>query len=111
MPVQQRGNDQAIENLTTLTIPCFSMDRCVSMDFIIGIPKLGNKPVIMVVVDRFSKYAHFCALPHPFTPTSVAQFFLDQIFKPHGVPTSIVSDRNPTFTNKFLQELFNLQAT
>jgi len=44
----------------------------VSMDFIIGLLKSGNMLVIMVVVDRLSKYAHFCALPHPFTPTLLA---------------------------------------
>jgi len=83
----------------------------VSMDFITGLPKSGNKSVIMVVVDRLSKYAHFCALPHPFTPTLVAQTFMDQIFKLHGMPTSIVSDRDPIFTSNFWQELFRIQGT
>jgi hypothetical protein len=81
------------------------------MEFIVGLPKAGNKSVIMVVVDRLSKYAHFCALPHPFTPTMVAQVFIDHIFKLHGMPTSIVSDRDPTFTNTFWKELFKLQGT
>jgi hypothetical protein len=47
------------------------------MDFIVGLPKSGNKSVIMVVVDRLSKYAHFCALQHPFTTSIVAQLFMD----------------------------------
>ena len=81
------------------------------MDFITGLPKSGKKSVIMVVVDRLSKYAHFCALPHPFTPTLVAQYFMDQIFKLHGMPTSIVFDRDPIFTSNFWQELFRLQGT
>eukprot|EP00253_Pinus_taeda_P030164 PITA_30164 len=83
----------------------------ISMDFITGLPKSGNKSVIMVVVDRLSKYAHFCALPHPFTPNLVAQSFMDQIFKLRGMPTSIVSDRDPNFTSNFWQELFRLQGT
>jgi len=83
----------------------------VSMDFITGLPKSGNNSVIMVVVDRLSKYTHFYALPHPFTPTLVAQDFMDQIFKLHGMPTSIVSDHDLTFTGNFWQELFKLQGT
>ena len=81
------------------------------MDFIVGLPKVGNKVVIVVVVDWLSKYAHFCALLHQFTSAMVAQLFIDQIFKLHGMPTSIVSDRDPTFTSKFWQELFKLQGT
>jgi hypothetical protein len=81
------------------------------MDFIVGLPKAGNKSVIMVAVDRLSTYAHFFPLPHPFTPTLLAQVFLDQIFKLHGMPTSIVSNRDPTFTNTFWQEMFKLEGT
>jgi hypothetical protein len=80
----------------------------ISMDFIVGLPKVRNKSVIMVVVDHLSKYAHFCPLPHPFTLTLIAQVFLDHIFNLHGMPTSIVSDRDPSFTNTFWQELFKL---
>jgi hypothetical protein len=65
----------------------------------------------MVVVDRLSKYSHLCALQHPFTASTVAQIFMDNIFKLHGMPHSIVSDRDPTFTNNFWQELFKLQGT
>ena len=81
------------------------------MDFITGLPKSGNKLFIMVVVEKLSKYAHFCTLPHPFTPTLVAQSFMDQIFKLHGMLTSIVSDRDQIFTSNFWQERFKLQVT
>jgi hypothetical protein len=81
------------------------------MGFITGLPKLGNKSVIMVVVDRLSNYAHFCALQHPFTTSMVAQIFMDQVFKLHGMPHSIVSNRDPTFTSNFWQELLKLQGT
>jgi hypothetical protein len=81
------------------------------MDFIVGLPKSGNKSVIMVVVDRLSKYAHFCALQHPFITSIVAQIFMDNIFKLHGMPNYIVFDRDPTFNNNFWQELFKLQGT
>jgi hypothetical protein len=78
------------------------------MDFIIDLPKLGNKLVIMVVVDHLSKYAHFYALQQPFTASTMAQIFVDQVFKLHVMPHSIVYDRDTTFTRNFWQELFKL---
>ena len=111
--VCQRHKGETINTpgtLQPLPIPT-SIWTEVSMDFITGLPKSGNKSVIMVVVDRLSKYAHFCALSHPFTPTLVAQSFMDQIFKLHGMPTSIVSDCDPIFTSNFWQELFRIQGT
>jgi hypothetical protein len=82
--------------------------RDISMDFIVGLPKSGNKLVIMVVVDRLSKYVNFCALQHPFTTSTVSQLFMDQVFKLDGMSHSIVSDHDPTFTSNFWQELFKL---
>jgi hypothetical protein len=81
------------------------------MDFITGLPKSGNKSFIVVVVDHLSKYSHLCALQHPFTASTVAQLFMYQVFKLHGMPHSIVSNRDPTFTSNFWQELFKLQGT
>jgi hypothetical protein len=62
--------------LQPLPIP-LAIWKDISMDFITGLPKSRNKSVIMVVVDHLSKYAHFCALPHPFTASTVAQIFMD----------------------------------
>ena len=81
------------------------------MDFITGLPKSGNKSVIMVVVDHLSKYYHLYALQHPFIASIVAQIFMDRVFKLHGMPHSIVSDHDPTFTSNFWKELFKLQGT
>jgi hypothetical protein len=89
--------------------PLMWMD--ISMEFIVGLPKYGNKSIIMVVIDRLSKYAHFCALPHPFTLTIVEIFFLDHIFNLHGIPTSIISYHDPNCTSTFWQEMFKLQGT
>ena len=78
------------------------------MDFIDALPKVHGKSVILTVVDRFSKYAHFIALSHPYTAASVARAFFDGIVRLHGFPTSIVSDRDPVFTSHLWRDLFRL---
>lgn len=80
----------------------------VGIDFITGLPKSDGKEVIMVVVDRLTKYAHFLPLSHPYTALTVAQAFLENVYKHHGLPTSIITDRDPIFTSRFWQELMNL---
>jgi hypothetical protein len=82
----------------------------ISLDFIEGLPLSHGFSVILVVVDRLTKYGHFIALAHPYTAARVAQLFLANIFKLHGMPTTIVSDRDPTFTSSFWWELFQLQG-
>ncbi|KAF0921879.1 hypothetical protein E2562_020339 [Oryza meyeriana var. granulata] len=78
------------------------------MDFVERFPKVGGKSMVLTVVDRFSKYAHFIAIEHPYTATSVARVFFDHIVQLHGLPCSIVSDRDPVFTSTFWTELFAL---
>lgn len=80
------------------------------MDFIKGLPESEGKNVILVVIDRFSKYTHYIALAHPYTAPSVAKIFLDNIVKLHGKPLSIVTDRDLIFTNLFWKELFKLMG-
>jgi hypothetical protein len=71
------------------------------MDFITGLPKSEGKSVIMVIVDRLTKYAHFFALSHPFKASIVSTAFMETVQKLHGSPNIIVSDRDPIFTGHF----------
>jgi hypothetical protein len=80
----------------------------ISMDFIEGLPKSNQYSVIMVVVDRFTKYAQFIPVSHPYSATKIANLFSQNIMKLHGLPDNIVLDRDPTFTSKFWGDLFQV---
>ena len=81
------------------------------MDFIIGLPKSKRKSVIMVVVDRLTKYAHFSTLFHPLKASTVATAFMETIQKLHGNPKIMVSDKDPIFTGNFWKKLFSCLGT
>jgi transposase InsO family protein len=83
----------------------------ISLDFIEGLPKSKGFDTILVVIDKLTKYAHFLCLAHPYTATTVATTFLNNIYKLHGMPTIIISDRDRIFTSAFWQELFKLTNT
>jgi hypothetical protein len=83
----------------------------VTMDFITGLPKSSGYDCILVVADKFSRYAHFLPLRHPFTALSVAKLYVKEIYTIHGLPLAIVSDRDPIFTSTLWKELFRLTQT
>ena len=62
------------------------------MDFITGLLNSKGKSVIMVIIDRLTKYTHFCALSHPFKASTVATAFMETVQNLHGSPKIIVSD-------------------
>ena len=83
----------------------------VSLDFVEGLPKSQGYEVILVVVDRLTKYSHFVPISHPYSAAKVASLYMHYIFKLYGLLASIVSDRDATFTSLFWSELFRLQGT
>jgi hypothetical protein len=82
----------------------------IGLDFIEALPRVGGKSLILTVVDRFSKYCHFIPLAHPYSAESVAQAFFKEIVRLHGMPQSMVSDRDSVFTSTFWRELMRLSG-
>jgi transposase InsO family protein len=81
------------------------------MDFISNLPLVSNKSTIWVIVDRLTKFAHFIALPNGITAVALASTFLAEINRLHGLPKTIVSDRDKLFISKFWKELFTRLGT
>ncbi|CAM8990808.1 unnamed protein product [Rhodiola kirilowii] len=81
------------------------------MDFVTHLPTSKGLSVILVVVDRLTKYGHFSPIAAGFTAASVARVFVRDICRLHGMPNNIVSDRDPIFMSSFWKELFQLQGT
>ena len=106
---QQAKPDRS--RLPGLLQPLHIPDRAwqvISMDFIEGLPVSGGLNCILVVVDKFSKYARFIPLSHPFTAMQVALHYMDSVFKLHGFPLAMISDRHKVFTSTLWQTLFKL---
>ncbi|KAE8886962.1 hypothetical protein PF005_g10921 [Phytophthora fragariae] len=83
-----------------------------SLDFVFGLPKnsAGNTGVV-VFVDRLSKMVHIAAVPDTIDVAGTATLFIDRVFRQHGLPESIISDRDPRFTVKFWTSVFNVLGT
>jgi hypothetical protein len=81
------------------------------MDFITGLPKVQGKDGIFVVVDRLTKFAHFFSISMEYSSTWIAYLLFKEIFKLHGLPRIIVSDKDNRFMSSFWQELFRFVGT
>ena len=74
----------------------------IAMDFVVGLPKtVGQHDSVWVIVDRYTKSTHFWPVKSTYTVDQYAELYVREIVRLHGVPNSIVSDRDPIFTSKF----------
>lgn len=84
----------------------------VSMDFITHLPRTNTgHDALFVVVDRFSKQLHAIATTGTATASDTAHLYFKNVFRHHGLPRSIVSDRDPRFTSRFWRALFRYTGT
>ncbi|KAI2653996.1 Transposon Tf2-9 polyprotein [Labeo rohita] len=80
----------------------------IALDFVTALPPSQGNTVVLTVVDRFSKAAHFIPLPKLPSAKETAVTVVDHVFRLHGLPTDVVSDRGPQFVSKFWQEFCKL---
>ena len=88
--------------LQNLPIPEWKWDH-ITMDFVTGLPTgiKSKHNAVWVVVDRLTKSAHFMAISDKDGAEIIAEKYIDEIVRLHGIPVSIVSDRDTRFTSKF----------
>ncbi|WOH03791.1 hypothetical protein DCAR_0623191 [Daucus carota subsp. sativus] len=97
--------------LHPLSIPEWKWEK-ITMDFVTNLPKTrkGND-AIWIIVDRLTKSAHFLPIRWGCTLDHLAQRYVNEIVRLHGVPISIVSDRDPRFTSRFWKSLQGAMGT
>ncbi|KAK2374394.1 hypothetical protein QL285_075360 [Trifolium repens] len=97
--------------LQPLDIPEWKWEH-ITMDFVGGLPRnQRGQDSIWVIVDRLTKSAHFIPVKSTYKAPQYAAIFMEQIVRLHGVPLSIVSDRDPIFTSRFWKAFQNAMGT
>ena len=97
--------------LQPLEIPKWKWEE-ISMDFVTGLPLTRKKhDAIWVVVDRLTKSAHFLPIRVDYRVSKLADIFQQEIVRLHGMPTAIISDRDPRFTSRFWKGLHKAWGT
>lgn len=97
--------------LESLEIPQWKWEQ-IAMDFVVGLPKtLKGNDAVWVIIDRLTKSAHFLPIRMTFKMEQFARLYVQEIVKLHGVPISIVSDRDPRFTSQFWKSLHKAMGT
>ncbi|GJP55472.1 hypothetical protein CLOM_g14425 [Closterium sp. NIES-68] len=86
--------------------------QVVNLDFITGLPTTtSGHDAILVVIDKFSKMGHFIPTHTTARTKETAQLFVRYIISQHGIPTTLISDRDPKFISIFWKELVSLLGT
>ena len=85
--------------------------QLVRLDFMGPLPKSKGYDYLLVIIDRFTSQVHLLPTTTRATAKAVAWLFFMEIVRLHGMPESIVSDRDPKFTSKFWKELHQLMGT
>jgi transposase InsO family protein len=84
----------------------------ISMDFIVGLPKTSKGyDSIWVIVDRFTKVAHFLPVKTLYPTKTYAKLYIARIMSLHGVPKTIVSDRGPQLVSRFWEDFHKSLVT
>lgn len=97
--------------LQPIRIPEWKWDR-VTMDFVSGLPLTQKKhDAVWVIVDRLTKSAHFLPVRTDYSLEKLAELYISEIVRLHGIPLSIISDRDPRFTSRFWKKLHESLGT
>jgi len=83
----------------------------ISIDIIGPLPKSNRKNAIVVIVDQFTKMICLKATTMNVSSEEIAKIYQDEIWKLHGVPRTILSDRRPQFTSRFMEDLIKALKT
>ena len=87
--------------LQPIKIPEWKWDQ-ITMDFVVGLPLIGRKhDSVWVVVDQLTKSTHFVPVRTNYALDKLAELYIREIVRLHGIPISIISDRDPRFTMRF----------
>ena len=96
--------------LLPLELPVRKWDH-VAIDFVVGMPVQDKMDTICTIVDKATKMCHFVPCSEAISAKGVAHLYWQHVGKLHGIPSVVISDRDPRFTSRFWRELWRLLGT